>query len=234
MFDIRIAGLRVRILHRFEEVRLRCKDYIIPWEGEADAVIQATEEQLQWAWDLERIPAPEAEFYCVHRHLYPQLPKYDTFWMLGCAVEMEGGVYIFTARSGYGKTTHAKLWLEAFGEKARILNGDNPLLRLEGGRFIAYGTPFGGSEGYQVNAWAPLKGVCYLTHSEENRIRPMDPHMAYAQLLQDSRRYLRPENQEAWMDLLGKFVGSVPVYQLYCNQEVEAAHVSYLGMQSGK
>ena len=233
LFDILIAGLRVRIEHRYDEVKTRCADYIVLTEGTPDAVISATDEQLRWAWDLEKIPAPEAEFYCVHRHLYAQLPQYDAFWIHGCAVEMNGSVYIFTARSGYGKTTHARLWLKAFGEKARVINGDNPLIRLIDERFIAYGSPFGGKEGYNVNTSAPLKGICYLTHEDENSIRKMDPQMAYAQILRDSYRYMNEENSELWMKLLEQFVQKVPVYQLCCNQDVEAAYVAYEGMKNG-
>lgn len=234
MFDILIAGLRVRIENRYDEVQKRCAEYIVPTEGKPDAIIAATEEQLKWAWDLEQIPAPEAEFYCVHRHLYAQLPHYETFWMHGCAVEMDGSVYIFTARSGYGKTTHARLWLEAFGERAQIINGDNPLIRWNDSEFIACGTPFGGKEGYHVNMSAPLKGVCYLTRDEENSIRRMGNEMAYAQILRDSCRYMNEENSEQLMVLLEKFVEEVPVYQLCCNQNVEAAFVAYEGMKNGR
>lgn len=233
IFDILVAGLRVRINHQHEEVKKRCSEYIVPVEGEPNAVIAAPAEQLQWAWELEQMPAPEAEFYCVHRHLYAQLPQYDAFWMHGCAVEMDGHVYIFTARSGYGKTTHSRLWLKAFGNRARIINGDNPLIRWNGHQFIAYGTPFGGKEGYHVNTSAPLKGICYLTHGEQNSIRRMDPQMAYAQILRDSHRCLTEENSEQLMNLLEKFVHTIPVYQLTCNQDVEAAHVAYEGMQNG-
>jgi len=234
MFDIRVADLRVRITHRYDEVKTRCADYCIPMAGNADAEIAATEVQIQRAWEYEQIPAPEAEFYCIHRHLYAQLPQYNAFWMHGCAVEMDGEVYIFTARSGYGKTTHARLWLKAFGERAHIINGDNPLIRWKDGRFIAYGTPFGGKEGYHVNTSAPLKGVCYLSHSEENSIRRMDPQMAYAQLLRDSQRYMTEENGALLMGLLEQFVQEVPVYQLFCNQETEAARISYEGMKHGR
>lgn len=234
MFDILVAGLRVRVKNRYDIVKARCADYIIPTAGTPDEVVAATDWQLQYMWENEKRLAPEAEFYCVHGHLYPRLPRYQAFRMHGVAVEMDGNVYVFTAPSDYGKTTHALLWLKAFGERARIINGDNPIIRLAGGEFIAYGTPFAGNEGYQVNASAPVRGVCYLTHSEENSIRPMEPGMAFASLVRDNRWCMTRENREPLLELLERFAQEVPVYQLHCNQSVEAAHVAYEGMRNGR
>ena len=104
----------------------------------------------------------------------PSFRQFDALWLHSAVMEMDGEGYAVTAPSGYGKTTHARLWLKAFPGKARIINGDNPIVRKEGEGFMAYGTPFCGKEGYQVNIGVPLKGFCYLKHGEANSIRRLD------------------------------------------------------------
>lgn len=138
-----------------------------------------------------------------------------------------GAAYAFTAPSGYGKTTHARLWLEAFGPEARIINGDHPLIRCQNGEFIAYDTPFCGKEGYNVNTGVPLRGICYLTHSQDNRIRPMAHSMALAQLFYDT--CFAKDTVGQYLSFITQLVEHIPVYQLYCN--TDADRVAYLGMQ---
>lgn len=58
-------------------------------------------------------------------------------------VSLEGRGYLFLGRSGTGKSTHARRWMEAF-PGCRLLNDDNPVLRVEDGTVTAYGTPWSG------------------------------------------------------------------------------------------
>ena len=146
---------------------------------------------------------------------------------------MDGEGYAITAPSGYGKTTQARLWLKAFPGKARIINGDNPIFRKENEDFMAYGTPFCGKEGYQVNIGVPLKGFCYLKHGETNFIRRMDSTVAFAQLLREYQCRFTAEYQERHMELLQQFVETVPVYVLTCNLDGQAPIVAYEGMKHG-
>ena len=138
-----------------------------------------------------------------------------------------------TAPSGYGKTTQARLWLKVFPDRARIINGDNPIVRKDGDGFVAYGTPFCGKEGYQVNTSVPLKGLCYLKHGETNAIQRMDSSLAFAQLLREYQHRFTPENQEKYMEMLQQFVENVPIYVLTCNLDGQAPIVAYEGMKHG-
>ena len=38
-----------------------------------------------------------------------RMPVYDTFLFHGSAIAVDGAAYIFTAKSGTGKSTHARL-----------------------------------------------------------------------------------------------------------------------------
>lgn len=174
-----------------------------------------------------------SEFSRAPYTIYPQLPQFDALWLHSAVMEMDGEGYAVTAPSGYGKTTHARLWLKAFPGKARIINGDNPIVRKEGEGFVAYGTPFCGKEGYQVNIGVPLKGFCYLKHGETNSIRRMDSTVAFAQLLREYQCRFTAEYQERHMELLQQFVETVPIYVLTCNLDGQAPIVAYEGMKHG-
>ena len=68
------------------------------------------------------------ELNCIHYKIYPKLPHYGRFWLHAAVVELEGAGYAFSAPSGYGKTTHAMLWMKQFAGKAHIVNGDRLML----------------------------------------------------------------------------------------------------------
>ena len=51
-------------------------------------------------------------------------------------------VFADSIDSGTGKSTHARLWRETFGDRAVMVNDDKPLLRITKDGVIAYGTPW--------------------------------------------------------------------------------------------
>jgi serine kinase of HPr protein (carbohydrate metabolism regulator) len=65
------------------------------------------------------------------------MPYYDTFLFHGSAIAVDGVGYLFTAKSGTGKSTHARLWRELLGARAVMVNDDKPLLRVTEGRSAA-------------------------------------------------------------------------------------------------
>lgn len=239
MFHIKIAEVIVEINNKYEEVYNRCKEYAVSVNSQPDICITATNDEInagkKWflAYENRIVSDSYAEFSQIHHNIYAQLPFFDAFWMHAVAVSMQGSCYAFTAPGGYGKSTHGKLWVERWPQQAQIINGDNPIIRRQNGSFFAYGTPFCGKEGYNVNIGRPLRGLCYLQHGTHNSIRKMDRSIAYSQLLRDSFAYVTDKNAEHLMTLLEEFVATVSVYQLTCNQEIEAAEVAYEGMRNG-
>ncbi len=240
MFCIEIAGLLVEIDNRYDEIEKRCRDYIVEPDREPDIRVKTTDETLEplvllrQEEDPEHVQMGEIEFFTLHGYIYPQLPRFDAAWLHACAVEVDGEGYAFTAPSGYGKTTQARLWLEYFGSRARIINGDNPIIRFMNGGCYICGSPFGGSEGYQCNTRVPLKGICFLNRSKGNFITRMDPEMVFAQMLrvnQDSR-LLYNWNLESMMNIWKRIVEQIPIYQLYCDQSMKAVEVAYSGMNT--
>ena len=244
MFCVELAGLRIRFDHKYDLIREQCADYIVADVQNPDLVVGLLEErifQIKWytmrGGERRYLTQEEIEYErCPITNLYPQLPAFDAFWLHAAAVEMDGAAYAFTARSGRGKSTHAKNWLTYYPDRARIINGDEPIIRRVNGIYRAYGTPFCGKEMYNINTSAPLQGLCYLQRGETNAIERMEPTEAFAYLMTDYQNYgtIQEENRLQYMDLLTDFVEKVPVYILTCNQDPEAARVAFEGMRDGR
>ena len=106
-----------------------------------------------------------------------------TLLVHAATVEFEGKGYLFLGRSGTGKSTHARLWLEHV-KGSSLLNDDSPILRVEdNGSVFVYGSPWSGKTACYKKCRAELGGVVRLSQAPLNRIRAMTPIEAYASLL---------------------------------------------------
>ncbi|MCD8365040.1 MAG: hypothetical protein LUC83_04365, partial [Clostridiales bacterium] len=240
MFYIKVADLLVEIDNQYDVIEKKCRDYIVEPEREPDIRVRSTDEFLEASLqtyhedERELYSMGEIESFCLHERIYPQLPPFDAAWMHACVVAVDDAAYAFTAPSGYGKTTQGLLWLDYFGSRARIINGDNPIIRFTDGGCYVYGTPFGGSEGYQCNTRVPLKGICFLNRSNENSVTRMDSGMAFAQMMRTNEKFefLFADNLEAMMTIWERIVEQIPFWQIYCNQSKEAVETAYRGMHA--
>lgn len=239
MLKIKVADIVIEIDNRYQEIENFCSKYRVAGDEPACFRVSTSPEENEnskrWyrAYEEMELSDDEAERDQMQHRIYPRLPEFDAFWLHACVVEKDGEAYAFTAPSGFGKTTHARLWKQLFGDKVRIINGDNPVITMRSGRFLAWGTPWCGKEGWSVNTGVPLKAVCYIKQSENNRLEQLDRLGAYARLIDFSRVYQNPQNMDKFFSLYECLVERVPFYQMNCNMELEAARISYEGM-SGK
>ena len=174
------------------------------------------------------------ETLAIYRKLAEKLLERDILLFHGSVIAVDGEAYLFTAKSGTGKSTHTRLWRERFGERARMINDDKPLLRITDTGVLAYGTPWNGKHRLGENLSAPLKAVCVLTRDTKNHIEPITAKEAFPMLLQQCYRPEEAEKTIKTLALLDRLSRQTALYRLGCNMEPEAAAVSYLGMQEEK
>ena len=159
------------------------------------------------------------------------MPMYETFRLHGSAVAVDGMCYLFTARSGTGKSTHTKLWRRMLGSRAVMVNDDKPLLRVEENGVTVFGTPYNGKHRLGANISVPLKAICILERSVENHIHPITPEEAYTMLLQQS---YRPQDKAALLKtlmLIDKMKEKTAFWRLGCNMDISAAEIAYQAMK---
>ena len=207
----------------------RCRDYL--WEESTGAdIIIRTEDFRPDAWQ----GMSKLVYYYMETasRFYRQILTHNGMMLHASAVTLDGRAYLFSGPPGTGKSTHTGLWQQFFGESARIINDDKPALRFIDGRWIAYGTPWCGKDGINLNEKAPLGGICFLKQAAENRIRRLDPKEATQNLIyQTVRKFQDVESLDLMLSLVDKLVCNIPIFCLENRPEIEAAMLSYETMR---
>lgn len=197
------------------------------WDGNQapDIVIRESEYRPD-AWK-----GVSQELYCYLEsgaHFYAKLLHFEGMMLHASAVAYGGRAYLFSGPCGIGKSTHTGLWRSCFGDEAVIINDDKPALRYLDGRWYAYGTPWCGKDGINVNTRAPLAGICFLEQGQENRMTLLDPHEVLPLILQQTlRRFKSLDRANRLLENLQNLLSHIPVYQLVNRPEPEAARLSY-------
>lgn len=171
----------------------------------------------------------ELESTAVYRKIAMRLPEYDAFVFHGAAVAVGDRAFVFTAGSGTGKTTHTALWIKNIAGSF-VINGDKPILRIMDGKPFVCGTPWMGKESMGCNKIVPLSAICYLNRGTVNRIEEADLEKLCPRLI--GQAYRPPDRAlvAQTVRLLERIGRSVPLYELFCNMEDEAADIAFRGM----
>ena len=205
---------------------VRCQDYLCDQKLGADITIRT---QL---YDHRRYSSNvnENDFAYMEscRQFCIRLMDFNGFYLHASAVEMNGKAYLFSANSGVGKSTHTRLWQQLFGTEAQVINDDKPALRCLDGVWYAYGTPWCGKDGINLNKKVPLAGICFLHQGKENRIRQLTTQEALVKLFsQTIRLFHNQERLDLMLGHLEKLLNRIPVFELENRPEPEAARLSY-------
>ncbi len=200
--------------------------------AQPDIIIRSDWQALQKA--QPHLSDEDCEYLSTGGSFYRQLLNFDGMLLHASAVVLDGRAYLFSAPCGTGKSTHTKLWLKVFGDRAYILNDDKPALRFEDGVWYAYGTPWSGKHDISTNVRAPVAGICFLRQAKENVIRPFSGSKAIFALLEQTARPAGPQLRGQLMMLLDKLLTNLPVWEMGCNMDPQAALVSYEAMSAGR
>lgn len=232
MDDYKIADLTVR-METFGRTAVQAKPYRLEGAAQPQVVLAPDWRALQA--QQPHLSDEDSAYIATAGAFYCSLLGFDGMMLHASAVVVDGRAYLFSAPSGTGKSTHTALWLQQFGSRAYILNDDKPALRLLEGQWYAYGTPWSGKHDLSTNARVPLAGICILHRGQENVIRPMPVRSAIPAILEQTLRPADAQQRLALLELLDRLLTQVPVWELSCNMEPEAARLSYEAMSgSGK
>lgn len=223
----KIANLTVA-MDSFGRTVEQAKPYLTKTAEDADITIQSNWKTLQAT--QPHLSDEDCEYLVTGGSFYRQLLNFDGMMLHSSAVVREGKAYLFTAACGTGKSTHTRLWLENFPD-TYILNDDKPALRLEDGKFYAYGTPWSGKTAQNQNIRVELGGICVLRRGTNNKIVPYTGRAALHDILEQTVRPRDPVMMGKLLELLDILMQTVPVWRLECTMEPEAALVSYNAMK---
>ena len=221
-----IAGLKVD-MEVSGRTEIQAEPYRAPVHGPADITIQCDARRV-----LELNPyldnLDDAQYMGTGVHFSRGLLRYNGTYLHSSAVLLDGKAYLFSANSGTGKSTHTEKWCRLFG--AEYLNDDKPALRCIDGQWMAYGTPWSGKHDLSMPTGAPVGGIAFLKRGEENSICPMDPAKAVPRLMVQSLWKLNKPQMEAQLLLADNLLRTVPIWELTCRNDDEAAYTAYAAM----
>lgn len=143
-------------------------------------------------------------------------------------VEKDGKAYLFLGRSGTGKSTHSRLWIQ-YLKGAQLVNDDKPVVRImDNGTVIVYGSPWSGKTPCYRNVSYPVGGIVSLEQAPHNKIRRLSPIEAYGVLISSIAG--KRHNQiiaDALHETENEIIKNVPFWHLECLPDEDAAKLCY-------
>ena len=233
MNKYKIADVIVEVTNHSQFSQKIMADYEYKGNQPADLTITVTDDMIEY----EKIHCNEV----FHYHYYETtaicrsvcmevLKNHQGFFFHCSSLEYDNKAFLFTAPSGTGKSTHAKLWQQHFGSKVTMINDDKPIIKRENGKFYIYGTPWQGKSNIGNNIKVPVHAICILSQGKENVIEKIDPITALTYFMEQTERPKDKESMEKLMDLLGDFIIQIPVYKMSCNISEEAVTTAFNAM----
>lgn len=140
----------------------------------------------------------------------------------------DGKGYMFLGKSGTGKSTHSRQWLN-YINGTELLNDDNPVVRLmEDGTVRVYGSPWSGKTPCYKQKDVPVGAIVRIRQAPENRITRLDHLNSYASLTSSvsGLRAIKSIADGLHLTLTG-LVSNVPCFTLDCLPDRGAAEVCY-------
>lgn len=243
LFSISLAGIPIAVSARHSFMKQLCIEFLTDTPvNECAFHVSTSEEEIQAI--VEEIVQAESqnenqpisqtltpgfeEAIALHTKISQQLLAYDILFLHAAAIEYEGHAYAFCAPSGTGKSTHVKLWCDQLGDQARIINGDKPLLRYENGVFTVYGSPMKGKEEWGENISAPLRSICFIEQSQEEKLDQLRNESQILKRLANQLIFDRtPKSTLMQLGLIDHLMETTPFYLLHCTPKPSAFHEAF-------
>lgn len=147
-----------------------------------------------------------------------------TLEMHASVIVKDGYGQLFLGHSGTGKSTHARLWQEAYPD-AWLLNDDNPVVRvMSDGEVRVYGSPWSGKTPCYKQAFAPVRGIVKLSQAPHNEMTRLRLPEAYAYMLSSSSGLkIVPTMMDSLYNTVVRVITTIPVFGLKCLPDKDAA-----------
>ena len=219
----KIAGLGVDV-PPLGDLPRRCKPY------EADVPVDITLDAVKIRPDVVEALSAEDNYYLSSgSNFYRQLLRHDGMMLHASAVVVDGYAYLFSGPCGMGKSTHTAMYKSAFPD-AVIINDDKPALRRIDGTWYAFGTPWCGKDGINVNTSTPLAGICFLRRGD-TQLRRITALEAVPQFLKQTLGRNNAQNAQLLLGLLDDLLRNIPVFEFFNHAVPGDEQITYRAMR---
>lgn len=153
--------------------------------------------------------------------------RHKTALFHSAVIKHEGYGYMFLGKSGTGKSTHARLWLENI-ESTELLNDDNPVVRVFDNEIRVFGSPWSGKTPCYKNDSCTIGGIVLLSQAPYNKIERLRGIEAYAALVPSiSGKRWDKQIADGLHETENALAMRVPTWYLECLPDADAANTSY-------
>ncbi len=154
--------------------------------------------------------------YAVTRFLQD---NYECILMHGSSISYQDKGIIFTAPSGTGKSTHARLWKQYYD--IVYINDDKNYIVKDGDKLYLYGNPWSGKHHLDNNIIVQLTHIIFLYQNKENVIKKLEKRDAFMKLMTQVVTPLVEEDFDKWNMMIDALL-NLPCYSLGCTISKEA------------
>ena len=177
-----LADTVIQVNNLYPYIEEYCKDYIYTGSRDIEFCVdvyesdieyernKSREEDIKEGNDIREFSDDYLETLAVYRKICKCLLDKNIILFHGSVVGVDGVGYLFTAKSGTGKSTHTRYWCEYFKDRALIINDDKPLIEIKDDYIYVYGTPWDGKHRLSNNTKVKLKSICILNRGNTNCI----------------------------------------------------------------
>lgn len=187
------------------------------FEGDCVHIYYSAEQNINNTIGTEIFQAIGTVFFYYAQH-------HNRFCIHSCSMIYRNKVWLFSAQSGVGKSTHVGLWQNKLG--VEIFNGDQNLLYDENGQIKVLGIPWCGTSETYKNDTYDLGGIILLYRGDSDYIEELSEIDKVSLLL---HRFISPMWKEELIDLNIPFAEKLPnktmVCKLYCTMNESAVDV---------
>ena len=141
-------------------------------------------------------------------------------------IKHDGRGYLFLGKSGTGKSTHSRMWLNAL-EGVELMNDDHPIIRIgTDGQAVAFGSPWSGKTKCYKNVEAPIGGIIRISRAQYNKARRLSVIESYASLISSCSGITWEKDLADGKDhSIQGIIAKVPCWVMECLPDNEAAVV---------
>ena len=236
VFKVLIAGQVFEIETIYAHSLAICRSFLT--EGDPAFRIRITQEDIDFerkkiGFGSEDLSDRYLEELALLRKTAENLTDYDTFLMHGAAIAVEHKAYLFTGKSGTGKSTHIFLWKKKL-PNAYIVNGDKPFIST-GDTPMVYGSPWTGKERIFTNTAVPLAALVLMERAENNEMQRISFAEAFPFLYQQTYRPKDEARLKSTLCLLKSLETKVAFYRFRFNNFADDCFdVAYQALINGK
>jgi len=206
------------------------KDYEISNSDNAIKIENSLVELETWQKDREEesYPLEYIETLLIHSKIADELAMNNIFIFHGSSIYVDNlnNGFVFTAKSGVGKSTHVSLLKKTYGDRVNFVNDDKPFISINNNKIYIYGSPWSGKGNLSNNVKARLRGIFLINRSLTNKIEKIAPSEAFEALIKQIHFPDGLIKTNNGIELIKSIIKDVPIFKLFVNMNEDAPKTS--------